>query len=113
MPITWPAYQAPPAPAATADAATWANYLAHVRIQDDRLRFDAQQVTAGLSTDAQNARAAAEQAVAEAGKAQAEANVKHAEALQAMAAAMGKEVQLGIDQATLLEALRIVRQDGP
>lgn len=101
MPITWPTYTAPPTPAANADAATWANYLAHVRIQDDRLRFDAQQVTAGLSTDAQNARAAAEQQVAEAGKAQ-------AAALKEMAAAVAEQPPAGVSEPTLLSALEIV-----
>lgn len=100
MPIDWPTYTAPPTPAATSDAATWANYLAHVRIQDDRLRFDAKLESDAASTAAQNARAAAEHEVAEAGKA-------NAAALQAAAGGIA-DGGGGVSEATLLSALEIV-----
>lgn len=92
--MPWPEYTPPPTPTETSDAATWANYLAHVRIQDERIRFDAKQITDAASTAAQNARAAAELAVAEAGK-------LNAEALKSVGEA-------GLSEATHLKALEIV-----
>lgn len=78
----------PPTPGSSATAADWANYLAFVRLQDERARWQSQldrwaaaDLLTADSTRAQLARAEAEQAVAAAGQAAAQAQIKAAEAM--------------------------------
>lgn len=108
MPWTVPTITPPPTLPANPTDSQYANYLAWVRINDERDRFERQAELTTESTAAQNARAVAEDRVAAAGEKQAAAALELARVAAAPIEPPATPPSPEITEATHLRALEIV-----